>query len=383
MAASQAVVSKELKKLLAYSTVSQIGYMMLGIGAGGLAGEFVVGMSAGIFHLMTHAFFKAAAFLAAGAILHTVESRFMDDMGGLRQSMRITFISMLIALLALSGVPPLSGFWSKDSIIAATLQTGQLPLVIFAWGTVALTFLYSLKALGLVFFGPRSEHLKKLEEEGHQIHEAPRLMWVPYLIMAVATVVIGLAGPYVESFFTHALAITATPVAERVASVSSMSEEQAVLIGSAGSMVMLVVGGFLGYMMYISRRLNPTSLVGERGIARSIYNFLWNRWYLNPIYYRIFAYGTISVAGGIKQWIEQGFFDKISGAVAQLSINISRGGQGLDLTVIDGAINGIALEGRRFSSALRRIQTGVPQDYVMVFALGLFALVVAVLFFLI
>jgi NADH-quinone oxidoreductase subunit L len=146
---------------------------------------------------------------------------------------------------------------------------------------------------------------------------------------------------------------------------------------------MLLVGGSLGYMTYISRRLNPRSLVGERGFARSIYNFLWNRWYLNPIYYRIFAYGTISVAGGIKQWIEQGFFDKISGAVAQLSINISRGGQGLDLTVIDGAINGIALEGRRFSSALRRIQTGVPQEYVMVFALGLFALVVAVLFFLI
>jgi NADH:ubiquinone oxidoreductase subunit 5 (subunit L)/multisubunit Na+/H+ antiporter MnhA subunit len=125
------------------------------------------------------------------------------------------------------------------------------------------------------------------------------------------------------------------------------------------------------------------SLVGERGIARSIYNFLWNRWYLNPLYYRIFAYGTISAAGAIRQWVEAGFFDKISGAVAQLSVGISRGGQGLDLTVIDGAINGIALEGRRFSTAVRRIQTGVPQEYVTIFALGLFALVVAVLFFLV
>jgi NADH-quinone oxidoreductase subunit L len=383
MAASQAIVSKELKKLLAYSTVSQIGYMMLGIGAGGLAGELVAGMSAGIFHLMTHAFFKAAAFLVAGAVLHTVESRFMDDMGGLRKSMRITFVSMLIALLALSGVPPLSGFWSKDAIIAATVLTGQLPLLLFAWGTVALTFIYSLKALGLVFFGPPSEHLKKLEQEGHHIHEAPRLMWVPYLIMAAATVLIGLAGPYVESFFTHALAVTATPVAETVAHASAMSEDQAALIGTAGSIVMLVVGGFLGYMMYVSRRLNVKSLVGERRIARSIYNFLWNRWYLNPVYYRIFAYGTISASGAIRQWVETGFFDKISGAVAQLSVGISRGGQGLDLTVIDGAMNGIALEGRRFSSALRRIQTGVPQEYVTVFALGLFALVVAVLFFLI
>jgi NADH-quinone oxidoreductase subunit L len=383
MAASQAVVSKELKKLLAYSTVSQIGYMMLGIGAGGLASQFVAGMSAGIFHLMTHAFFKAAAFLAAGAILHTVDSRFMDDMGGLRRSMKITFASMLIAMLALSGVPPLSGFWSKDAIIATTVLTGQLPLILFAWGTVALTFLYSLKALGLVFFGAHSEHVKKLEEEGHHIHEAPRVMWVPYVVMAVATVAIGLAGPYVESIFTSALATTATPLTETISLVSSAAEEQAVLVASAGSLIMLLVGGFFGYMIYISRRLNPRSLVGERGIARSIYSFLWNRWYLNPLYYRIFAYGTILAAGAIKRWIELGFFDKISGAVAQLSINISRGGQGVDMGVIDAAVNGIALEGRRFSSALRRIQTGVPQEYVMVFALGLFALVVAVLFFLI
>lgn len=383
MAASQALVSKELKKLLAYSTVSQIGYMMLGIGAGGLAGEFVAGMSAGIFHLVTHAFFKAAAFLAAGAVLHATESRFMDEMGGLRQSMKITFISMLIALLALSGVPPLSGFWSKDAIIAATVLTGQLPLMLLAWGTVALTFLYSLKALGLVFLGPSSEHLKKLEEKGHHVHEAPKLMWAPYLIMAVATVIIGLAGPYVESFFSQALAVSTTPLAENVASATSVSEGQAVLIASGGSMIMLLVAGILGYMIYISRRLNPTSLIGERGLARSIYNFLWNRWYLNPVYYRVFAYGTISAAGDVRNWIEQGFFDKISGAVAQMSVDISRGGQGVDLSVIDGAINGIALEGRKFSSAIRRIQTGIPQEYVMVFTLGLFALVVAILFFLI
>ena len=383
VAASQAVVSKELKKMLAYSTVSQIGYMMLGIGAGGLASEFVTGMAAGIFHLMTHAFFKATAFLAAGAILHAVESRFMDDMGGLRNSMKITFVSMLIAMLALSGVPPLSGFWSKDAVIAATVLTGQLPLLLFAWGTVGLTVLYSLKALGLIFFGPRSEHVRKLEEEGHPVHEAPRLMWVPYLILAIATIVIGLAGPYVESYFTHALALTTTPVAEAGASLSSTAEEQATLIATSGSLIMLAVGGFFGYTIYISRRLKPTSLIGEKGFARSIYNFLWNRWYINPAYYRVFVYGTIATAGAVKRWIELGFFDRISGAVAQLSVDVSRGGQGIDLGVIDATINGIASIGRSFSSALRRIQTGVPQEYVMVFALGLFALVVGVLFFLI
>ncbi len=382
MAATQAVVSKELKKLLAYSTVSQIGYMMLGIGAGGLASEFVAGLSAGIFHLMTHALFKAAAFLAAGAILHAVESRYMTDMGGLRHSMKITFASMVIALLALSGVPPLSGFWSKDAVIAATVITGQIPLMLLAWGTVALTFLYSLKVIGLVFFAPKSEHVKKMEQEGHHVHEAPALMWVPYVILAIATVAIGLAGPWVESSLTHALAMTTTPLAVQGYGISPAVEQNAVLTASIGSLIMLAIGGTFGYLLYISGRLKPTSIVGERGFARTLYNFLWNRWYINPLYYRAFVYGTISFATVVKNTIETGFFDKISGAVAQVSIGISRGGQGIDLGLVDGWINGIASTGRKFSSTLKRIQTGIPQEYVTVFALGLFALLVAILFFL-
>ncbi len=382
MAATQAVVSKELKKLLAYSTVSQIGYMMLGIGAGGLASQFVTGLTAGIFHLMTHALFKAAAFLAAGAILHAVESRFMYDMGGLRHSMKITFASMVIALLALSGVPPLSGFWSKDAIIAVTVLTGQIPLLLLAWGTVALTFLYSLKVIGLVFFAPPSENVKKLEQEGHHVHEAPALMWAPYLILALATIAIGLAGPYVEAAFTRALAVTTTPLAAAGPELNPAVEQNAVFIASIGSLIMLAVGGTFGYLLYISGKLKPSSIVGQTGFARGAYNFLWNRWYINPAYYRAFVYGTISGATALKNTIETGFFDKISGAVAQLSIGISRGGEGVDLGVIDGWINGMASSGRKFSSTLRRIQTGVPQEYVTVFALGVFALVVAILFFL-
>ena len=383
MAATQAVVSKELKKLLAYSTISQIGYMMLGIGAGGLASEFVAGLTAGIFHLMTHALFKAAAFLAAGAILHAVESRYMQDMGGLRKSMKITFASMVIALLALSGVPPLSGFWSKDAVIAVTVLTGQVPLMLLAWGTVALTFLYSLKVIGLVFMAPKSENVKKLEEEGHQIHEAPKLMWVPYLILALATVAIGLAGPFVESAFAHALALTTTPLAASGPALNSAVEQTAALTATIGSLIMLAIGGTFGYLIYFSGRLKPTAMiVGETGFGRTVYNFLWNRWYINPVYYRIFVYGTISVATAVKNTIETGLFDKISGAVALASIDVSIGGQGIDLGVIDGYINGIALTGRKFSSALRRLETGIPQEYVAVFALGLFALVVAILFFL-
>ena len=381
MAATQAVVSKELKKLLAYSTISQIGYMMLGIGAGGLASQFVLGLTAGIFHLVTHALFKAAAFLAAGAILHAVESRFMGDMGGLRHSMKITFAAMVVALLALSGVPPLSGFWSKDAVITATVLTGQLPLMLLAWGTVALTFLYSLKVIGLVFYSPKSEHVRKLEEEGHHIHEAPALMWVPYVILAVATVAIGLTGPYVEAFIRNALA-TATPLAAAAPELSPAVEQNASFTATIGSLIMLVVGGFFGYMLYISGKWKTTSIVGNQGLGRTVYNFLWHRWYINPVYYRTFVYGTVSVAGALKNTVETGFFDRISGAVSQASIRLSKGGESVDLGIVDGWINGTANLGRKFSSTVKRFETGVPQEYVTVFALGLFALIVLVLFFL-
>jgi NADH-quinone oxidoreductase subunit L len=278
-------------------------------------------------------------------------------------------------------VPPLSGFWSKDAVITAAVLTGQVPLMLLAWGTVALTFLYSLKVIGLVFYAPKSEHIKKLEEEGHGVHEAPALMWVPYVILAIGTVAIGLAGPYVEAFFRTALTTTATPIAAPSPELSPSVEQAASLTATAGSLIMLAVGGVFGYLLYISRRLNPSSIVGEQGFGRAVYNFLWNRWYINPIYYRTFVYGTLSVAGAVKNTLETGFFDRISGAVAQLSIDVSKGGEKVDVGVVDGWINGTAKLGKKFSSALRRLQTGVPEEYVMIFALGLFVLVVIVLFF--
>jgi NADH-quinone oxidoreductase subunit L len=296
--------------------------------------------------------------------------------------MKITFATMVIALLALSGVPPLSGFWSKDAVIAVTVLTGQMPLMLLAWGTVALTFLYSLKVIGLVFIAPKSEHVRKLEAEGQHVHEAPPLMWVPYLVLALATVAIGLAGPFVESAITHALTFTTTPLTTPSVGLNPAVEQSAVLTASIGSLIMLAVGGTFGYLIYISGRLKPASIVGESGVARNLYNFLWNRWYINPLYYRVFVYGTISAATAVWNTIENGFFDKISGVVALASIDVSKGGQGIDLGFIDGWINGTASTGRKLSSALRRIQTGIPQEYVAVFALGLFALVVAILFFL-
>ncbi|MEM0212493.1 MAG: NADH-quinone oxidoreductase subunit L, partial [Candidatus Methanomethylicia archaeon] len=125
LAATQAMVSRELKKVLAYSTISQIGYMMLGLGAGGLMENVAIGFVAGVFHLASHAIFKALLFMAAGAVIHACESTDMFNMGGIRRDMPITFVCMLIGALSLSGIPPLSGFWSKEAVFTACLVSGQ------------------------------------------------------------------------------------------------------------------------------------------------------------------------------------------------------------------------------------------------------------------
>jgi NADH-quinone oxidoreductase subunit L len=254
--------------------------------------------------------------------------------------------------------------------------------MLLAWGTVALTFLYSLKVIGLVFYAPKSEHVKKLEEEGHEIHEPSPLMWVPYVILAAGTVAIGLTGPYVESFIHTALASTATSIASPSPEIAPSIEQSASLTATIGSLIMLAIGGTFGYLIYISRKLKTTSIAGEHGFGRTLYNFLWNRWYINPIYYRVFVYGTIDLASAIKNTIETGFFDRISGAVALFSVDLSREGEKIDIGVVDGWINDTASLGRKFSSVLKRLQTGIPEEYVLIFALGLFALTVLVLFFL-
>src|SRR2546428_12515090 len=159
LAATQATVAREIKKVLAYSTVSQIGYMMLALGVAGLSADFAAGYSAGLFHVMSHAIFKASLFLAAGWVLHATESRFMDQMGGLAKGMRLTAASMLIAGLSLMGIPPLSGFWTKDAVLSARFEANQYLLYGLGIATVLLTGFYTMRMLGMTFSGKPSAHL--------------------------------------------------------------------------------------------------------------------------------------------------------------------------------------------------------------------------------
>src|SRR5271157_4454887 len=202
LAATQALVGFELKKILAYSTVSQIGYMMMAVGLAGLSTDFAQGLSAALYHLMSHAIFKACLFLAAGGLIHAADSKYISDMGGMRKSMKLTFAAFLIAVASLSGVPPFSGFWSKDAVLGVAWGAGQYGLFAVGMLTAGLTAFYSFRMLGIVFFGKHSQRLESIEERGHHVHEPGPLMWVPYSILAAASVLIGvvaLAGEAIPS----------------------------------------------------------------------------------------------------------------------------------------------------------------------------------------
>lgn len=349
LAASQAMVARQIKKVLAYSTVSQIGYMMLALGVGGLAGDYAAeGYVASLFHLMSHATFKALLFMAAGAVLHACETTDMFEMGGIRREMPITFICMLVGVLSLSGIPPLSGFWSKEAIFNACLRSGNIALLVVAAVTAAMTFFYSLRLIGVTFLGSKSEHLKKLESEGFRIHEVSAVMWLPYALLTVATVGVGLIGP----IFEHGLYgfLTSTLNAKNIydvfspSMISAYNVEISQLSTSLITAIALIVGGVPAYMMYISRRIDPEAFIDKHGL-KSLYNFLWNRWYINLAYYKVFVYSLIAFSGESYKNFE--------------------------VKVMDGANYAFARRVASFSNILRRIQTGILSYNIMGIAVGL------------
>jgi len=386
LAASQAMVGFELKKILAYSTVSQIGYMMLAMGLAGISADFAQGLSAGLYHLLSHAIFKACLFLTAGALIHAADSKYINEMGGLRGKMRITFAAFLIAVASLSGIPPFSGFWSKDAVLGVAWGAGQYGLFILGAATAGLTAFYSFRMFGLIFLGKGTSKLASLEGEGHRVHEPGPLMWVPYSILALATVLIGfvaLAGEIVPS-----LNIEATLESAAATYINGLFPSQSVqsLVGAgagfnvpaSGVTGLFVAIGFLAAAaLYIARRLSPSSLVGDTGFMRGIYDFLEKRWYINAIYYKVFVNAPV----GASRWLSETFdfrgLFRVNEAGSVLGISFGAAGNWFDLRVVDGVANGFASVGQALSRTARRIQTGITEQYAQVFALG-----VAVMLFL-
>ena len=396
LAASQAIVSLELKKILAYSTVSQIGYMMLGLGVSGLnENTYVLGMTSGVFHLVSHALFKAALFLCAGSVIHAIESIYVTDMGGLKKWMPLTHGFMLLATLSLSGIPPFSGFWSKDAVFVAALQANTpLSLVLLAVGaaSAAMTFFYSLRMISLTFYGKPSHHIEEMEHHGHHVHEMKPIMWVPYGILVVLMVgvgILGVAGLFYPSLSPEVFIETRLEgMLEHIfegmhlhlpiAHVTTGTKLNAV--GLSG--LMLLIGGLLGWYIYLGRKVDPKAVLAKSSVIGSIHKFLWNRWYLNTLYYRVFVDGTFRIRDVLFRYLEKGVIDKISDTVSGASVWLSRSlFKGMETSVIDQGLNvGFPRLMTGVYHRAKRIQTGVLSYnvlYIMIVLLILFLIILA------
>ena len=363
--ATQALVNPEIKKVLAYSTGSQIGYMMMALGIAGLSLNFVDGYTAGFFHMMSHMMFKASLFMGAGAILHTVGSRFMTDMGGLKKPMRKTYIFMLLASLSLAGAPLFtSGFWSKDAIFAAVLDSGYAyswPLFIMAVVVAVMTAFYTFRMVGMAFFGKKSKHIEDMEQQGHHVHEAGKSMLVPYAILAIASIAIGVvgfvfeaqihhlfAGYLEESFGIHGEEEHTEEVTIPIAPVGDRTWFGLHPLAAAASVGAFAVGGALGYLFYIARKADP-QVISRNIVTRAIWKFLYNRWYLNTALYWGGVIGPLAVYRIVWRYFES--------------------------TIVDGMNPALQYSMSYMSRVVKAGQTGITQTYLFVFAVGIMIIV--------
>ncbi len=304
LAASMGMVSNQIKKVLAYSTVSQLGYMFAIIGVAGLlmghAEAFIDSYMAGISHLLSHALFKALLFLSAGAIGHAIESYMFEDMGGLKKYMPQTFIVMLIGGLALSGVPPFNGFWSKDAILHALSAEHILYIYIILAVTAVLTVFYTFRMIGLAFYGGESHHVKHLIEEGHKPHDPGIYMKTSLWALAIGALFSGFFIPGLSQFFTPSftwLGIS-REVFTRMPIFNYLPFYVTTLTSSTflTSIVIIIVGFTFAWGFYIDGKWDPVSFIENNTILRGIWTFLFNRWYINAFYYAFFVNGTVFVS---------------------------------------------------------------------------------------
>jgi NADH-quinone oxidoreductase subunit L len=374
LAASQAAVAREIKKVLAYSTVSQIGYMMLALGIAGLSANFLAGYTAGLFHLLSHAVFKASLFLAAGWVLHVAESRFMDEMGGLAKAMRLTSASMLLAGLSLMGIPPFSGFWTKDAILSLSFLGGQYVLYGLALITAFITGFYTVRMLGITLAGKPSKHVEDLMESGKHPHEAGLTMLIPYLLLAIGSLGLGLAYPLYSGPLTTYVASTFSPTVYKFpAAISSASGLTDLLLLSV-STVVAIVGGGIAYFIYFRKNYVFKSDMNP------VQRFLYKRWYLDAIYYRVFVSGLLAASRGLYTYVEQGIWNRLNNTIGRDIMEYSRASDQIDTQVVDRAANEVASYGSRLSNLLRKLQSGVTEQYVIAFAIGIILLLAYMLF---
>ena len=353
-----ALVANDIKKVLAYSTVSQLGYMMTAVAAGGY--------TAGLFHLFTHAFFKGLLFLGAGSVIHAVHSNNMSDMGGLRKYMPTTYWTFVVGSLALAGIFPLAGFWSKDEILATLQFEGYVAVMWVAVAGAFVTAFYMTRAVALTFFG---------EYKGHgEPHESPRIMTGPLIGLAIPSILFGLLNipglqwPGIGNF-TEWLGIRVVTIGDHHA--------EAIDFALAGiGLGAALLGIALGWMLWGKDR--DTQEARDRFRVPALYPLLRRKYYMDDL-----ALGVVGATTGplarFVDWTNTYVFDGIINAVGGSTKFL--GGlvyNGLDQLGVDGVFNGLSAATDSAGAALRKIQTGRVQQYAAGFVAG--ALILVVLF---
>jgi len=294
LVATIALVSTDVKRVLAYSTISCLGMMISALGFG-----TETGWIASQFYVMSHGIFKALLFLCAGSILHATETTDMKQLGGLRKAMPITFIASVVGAFSLMGLPPFNGFWSKDLLVAAAFEAELYPVVLIIGVTCVLTVLYSLRWIAMIFLGEKSEYLKE-----HHVHESPPVMAVPLMILAAASCVSGFLLPFFAGYMhiEHEFGIELIPL--------------------AFSTIVLLAGGIPAYLIYYRKTINPEKF--RRGFGEKIHRLLVNGYYFNAIYYAIFVNGLIKLSSVIFSYFEKAV-GKLNYIIANAVVKFSQG----------------------------------------------------------
>ncbi len=346
VAATIALTQYDIKKVLAYSTVSQLGYMFIGIGVGGYA--------AAVFHLMTHAFFKACLFLGAGSVIHAMHhEQDMRKMGGLKQWMPLTFITFFISVLAIAGFPPFAGFFSKDEILWLAASNEHWGIWFFAVCGAGMTAFYMFRQLFMTFYGKfRGDHHTR-----DHLHESPGVMTMPLVILAIGAVFagfIGLPGVLGGSQFAQWLEPVIHAHEAEHASHALEWGLMALSVSVAGA------GCFLAYLMYRKEVLSPDIFANLAG--GGFYRLFNNKWYLDEIYQVLFVNGTLLLAN-ILSAFDKYVVDGIVNGSATLVRFLSWLNGLFDQYVIDGIVNAVADITFWIGNKLRRVQTGSINSY--------------------
>jgi NADH-quinone oxidoreductase subunit L len=337
-AATIALVQNDIKRIIAYSTISQLGYMFLACGVGAY--------TAGVFHLYTHAFFKALLFLCAGSVMHAMSGELdLQKMGGLKKHMPVTYLTMLLASLSISGIPGFAGFFSKDEILWLA-YSGPSPVGKFVWliGTVVafLTAFYSFRLIFLTFHGKfRGTH-----EQEHHLHESPKVMTIPLIILCVGAVASGWVG--IPNLLGETFGMGhSNRIAEFMMPVLGHPEGHGTHADEWRVMTISVIAGLSGiglaWFFYLKKTDIPVVLAEK---FRGVYRLLFNKYYIDELYSFVIIRPTIWIAGNIL-------------------IGVT------DARIIEAVVNGVPAAIGGVSRQLRKIQTGLTQHYATIMAAGI------------